>query len=384
MCDTALLTAWRNSKIVIPENFMIATRSSVLLLTLLASIFCGSAISVAQNPSNQNQQRPRTVTTREAVKPRASRTGQDPNQSVDPELDVLTIDTNLVTTVFTAVDRDRHFITTLQASDLRIYEDDVAQEIGLFERETNRPLTLAILVDTSKSQERTLADEKRAAKAFLGSIVRPERDKVAVLSFTGRPRLEQALTENVARLNRAVDVLRVEFPAHNPDCEEDRPVHEDPLCWTSIWDAVWAGSNDVLSSAGPNSRKAIILLSDGDDTSSTIKRQDAIDGAIRNNVAVYSIGIGDPEYYKVEKDSLRKLSDRTGGRAFFPRSDGELQVAFRQIQEELRSQYVVGYSPKNKVRDGSHRRIKMEIVNPALRKQNLSLLYRDGYYAASR
>ena len=97
-----------------------------------------------------------------------------------------------------------------------------------------------------------------------------------------------------------------------------------------------------------NSRRAIILLSDGDDTSSTIKRQDAIDAAIKNNVAVYSIGIGDPELYKVEQDSLRKISDRTGGRAFFPRDDVELGAAFAQIQQELRSQYVIAYSPHNK------------------------------------
>ncbi|HET6891859.1 MAG TPA: VWA domain-containing protein, partial [Pyrinomonadaceae bacterium] len=140
----------------------------------------------------------------------------------------------------------------------------------------------------------------------------------------------------------------------------------------------------VLAKADENSRRAVILLSDGDDTSSVIRRQDAIDSAVKNNVAVYSIGIGDPEFYKVEKDSLRKLSDRTGGRAFFPRDESELQAAFRQIQEELRSQYVVGYSPKNKARDGSHRRIRMEIVNPELRKQNLQLIYRQGYYAPNK
>jgi VWFA-related protein len=294
---------------------------------------------------------------------------------------VLKIDTDLVNTVFTAVDRDRHFVTTLRSSDLRIYENDIPHEISLFERETDRPLTLVILVDTSKSQERTLPDEKNAAKAFIRSVVRPEKDKVAVVSFTGRPRVDQQLTENVARLNRAIDFLRVEFPANNPNCDEERPVQEDPLCWTSIWDAVWASANEVLSHAAENSRRAVILVSDGDDTSSTIRRQDAIDSAVKNNVAVYSIGIGDPEFYKVEKDSLRKISDRTGGRAFFPRDENELQAAFGQIQEELRSQYVIGYSPKNKARDGSHRRIKMEIVNPELRKQNLQLIYRQGYYA---
>ena len=87
------------------------------------------------------------------------------------------------------------------------------------------------------------------------------------------------------------------------------------------------------------------------------------------------------EFYKIEADSLRKLSDRTGGRAFLPRDEGELRAAFDQIQEELRSQYVVAYSPKNKARDGSQRRIKIEVVNPELRNQKLQLVYRQGYYA---
>ncbi len=173
----------------------------------------------------------------------------------------------------------------------------------------------------------------------------------------------------------------MQLPANNPDCEEERPVQEDPLCWTSIWDSVWESASEVLGQGDENSRRAVILLSDGDDTSSTIKRRDAIDAAIKNNVAVYSIGIGDAERYKVEQDSLRKISDSTGGRAFFPRDEVELGKAFAQIQEELRSQYVIAYSPQNRLRDGSHRRIRMEIINPELRKQKLQLIYRQRYYA---
>ncbi|MEP6635609.1 MAG: VWA domain-containing protein [Acidobacteriota bacterium] len=323
-------------------------------------------------------QRPRTV----AVPPTANPQGTvqtKPNE--EPDADVIRVDTDLVNTVFTAVDQDHHFITTLRANDLRVLENSSPQDISLFERETNRPLTLVVLVDTSKSQERTLPDEKRAAKAFLSAVVKPDRDNVALVSFTGRPVVEQELTENMPRLNRAIDRLKVALPADNPTCEDVKSVQEDPLCWTSIWDSVWASTNEVLGHTPENSRRAIILLSDGDDTASTIKRQDAIESAVKNNVAVYSIGIGDPEFYKIERDSLTKLSDHTGGRAFFPRDEGELQKAFAQIQEELRSQYVLAYSPKNKSRDGSRRQIKLEIVNPDLRRQNLQLQYRQSYYA---
>jgi VWFA-related protein len=348
----------------------------LLSLTLIALFTINSLLTNAQSPANPNQRRPRTVSV-----PPSTRVTTSANSTPEEEPEVIRVETNLVNTVFTAVDRDRHFITTLRANDLRIYENDTPQTISLFERETDRPLTLVILVDTSKSQERTLPEEKRAAKAFIRAVVRPEKDKVAIVSFTGVPKIEQQLTDNVSKVNLAIDKLRILLPLNNPNCVEERPVQEDPLCWTSIWDSVWHTASEVLKQSSEESRRAVILLSDGDDTSSTIKRQDAIDAAVKNNVAVYSIGIGDPELYKVEQDSLRKVSDRTGGRAFFPRDDLELSKAFTQIQEELRSQYVVAYSPQNKLRDGSHRRIKMEIINPELRRQKLQLIYREGYYA---
>lgn len=333
-------------------------------------------VTKALPSSAQGQQRPRLKQSTPTAKPAPS-----PVSPAEIEPEVIRVDTDLVNTVFTAVDQDRHFVTTLRASDLRVLENQTPQEISLFERETNRPLTLVILVDTSKSQERTLPDEKRAAKAFLKSVMRPDIDKVAIVSFTGKPDVQQELTDNLPKLNRALDRLKVELPPNNPECEEIGTPQEDPLCWTSIWDSVWASTNEVLAKAPENSRRAIVLLSDGDDTASTIKRQESIDSALRNSVAVYSIGIGDPQFYKMEKDSLEKLSNRTGGRAFFPGSEVELQRAFTQIQEELRSQYVVAYSPKNKARDGARREVKLEIVNPELRKQKLQLVYRQNYYA---
>ncbi|MBA3515652.1 MAG: VWA domain-containing protein, partial [Pyrinomonadaceae bacterium] len=276
------------------------SKSKLLALTLLALATFNSSNTNAQRGSEPNQRRPRSVNT----PPSSSRINTSNPASEEPEPEVVRVETNLVNTVFTAVDRDRHFITTLKADDLRIYENDTPQVISLFERETDRPLTLVILVDTSKSQERTLPEEKKAAKAFIRAVVRPDKDKVAIISFTGVPKVEQQLTENVSRLNRAIDSLRVQLPANNPNCEEERPAQEDPLCWTSIWDSVWESASEVLGQGDENSRRAIILLSDGDDTSSTIKRRDAIDAALKNNVAVYSIGIGDPELYKIEQDSL--------------------------------------------------------------------------------
>lgn len=351
------------------------------LLCLVLTVACISW-TLTQPPrsgAQQNQQRPRLVESTPRTKPETKPT--PPPDAADSDPEVIRVDTDLVNTVFTAVDQDRHFVTTLRANDLRVLENQTPQEISLFERETNRPLTIVILVDTSKSQERTLPDEKRAAKAFLRTVMRPAVDRVAIVSFTGEPKVQQDLTDSLPKLERAINGMKVEVPADNPQCEQVKTAQEDPLCWTSIWDSVWASANEVLAKAPDNSRRAIVLLSDGDDTSSTIKRQESIDSAVRNNVAVYSIGIGDPQFYKIEKDSLEKLSNRTGGRAFFPGSEPELQRAFAQIQEELRSQYVIAYSPRNKARDGGRREVKLEIVNPELRKQKLQLVYRQNYYA---
>ena len=161
------------------------------------------------------------------------------------------------------------------------------------------------------------------------------------------------------------------------------PKEEDSSGYTGIWDAAWETVSNHLAHAPERSRRAVILLSDGDDTSSTIKRQDVIDMAVKNDVVIYSIGIRDEEFPegKLDSGALKKISDRTGGRAFFPSHAGELQQAFAQIDHELRSQYLIAYTPTNPNRDGSYRRIRIEILNPELRKDKVRLLYREGYYA---
>jgi VWFA-related protein len=152
---------------------------------------------------------------------------------------------------------------------------------------------------------------------------------------------------------------------------------------TAIWDAIWVTADEVLSQTSDKTRRAIILLTDGQDTSSQKKLDAAIDRAVKADAVIYAIGIGDEYYGGVNKGTLRKVSERTGGRAFFPEDESELRTAFAQIQMELRSQYLVAYSPTNKNRDGSFRRVQIEIVNPELRKQTARLTYRQGYFARS-
>jgi Ca-activated chloride channel family protein len=293
------------------------------------------------------------------------------------------VDTELATVLLTAIDRDRRFITTLRREDVRVVEDNVPQELSVFERETELPLTLAILVDTSRSQERTLPDEKSAARAFIDSVLRPDRDRAAVISFAGEATLQQDMTNDLGKLRGAVEQVKIEFPTGSPECEGNVTPERERRCYTGVWDAAWVTVSEVLSQTPAQSRRAIILLSDGQDSGSMTKRQEAIDLAVKHNVVIYSIGIGDEEYEGVAHGALRKISEQTGGRAFFPESKQELDAAFAQIQQELRSQYLLAYRPTNTRRDGSFRQVRVEIVNRELRKQKLQLLYRQGYYARS-
>jgi VWFA-related protein len=337
-----------------------------------------AAIAIATAGSSLNVAPSQTV----SVRPSAS-----PTPPVDADADVVRVETNLVNTLFTAVDKDRHFITSLRATDIQVFENDAPQPISLFERETDRALSLAIMIDTSESQRGVLPNEKTAAGTFIDSVIRPEKDRAAVVSFTGVPKVEQAPTNNLAQLHEGIARVRIELSPENErrlaNGDDPLPKDKDPSGYTGIWDAMWLTIADLLVKTPEGTRRAIVLLSDGDDTSSNIKRQDVIDYAIKSDVVVYSIGIRDAAFPegKLDSGALKKISDRTGGRAFFPTRSSELEAAFAQIDQELRSQYLVAYSPTNKTHDGSYRRVRIEVINPELKQSNPQLLYRQGYYA---
>lgn len=303
--------------------------------------------------------------------------------------EVVRVESSLTNLFFNAIDREKRFVTTLRQEDLRVLEDGVPQTIFTFGRQTDLSLSLAILIDTSMSQERTLPDEKRAARDFVISVIRPQMDRAAVISFTGEATLEQEMTNNKAKLQTAISQTEVVTPDGYvgggvviPGIAPPRSTADQNILGsTAIWDAVWVTCNEVLNQAPERTRKAIILLTDGDDTSSRIKSNEAIDQAIKADAVIYAIGIGDSGYNGIDKKKLRKVAEKTGGRAFFPQDENELHAAFTQIEQELRTQYLLAYTPVNKNLDGGYRQVKIEVINPELRKQNLRLTYREGYYA---
>lgn len=347
----------------------------IALTALVFAAFCsGSVLIEAQQTQSSKPQK-------SSAQPKPT---PPKNEPLVDESDVVKVESALTNVLFTAIDKDKRFVTTLQKEDLQIFENDAPQQIFTFERQTDLPLSLVILIDTSISQEFTLPQEKKAAVSFLNTVLRPEKDTAAIASFTGILRVEQPLTKDKASLNRAVERIEIARP---PDDEDKNKKYgpddfqKNPTAYTSVWDSVWLTVEKIMTGTPERTRRAIILLTDGDDTSSQYAREKAADFAVKNNTVIYSIGIGDREHYEVKEGTLKKFSEQTGGRAFFPKKETDLREAFTEIETELRSQYLIAYAPTNSAQDGSYRRIRIETSNPELRKQKLRLLYRQGYYA---
>lgn len=355
-------------------------------LAFSGSVSAGlSAPEKSEPESAQDKIRPRR--SGEAQQPAAS-PSPTPRETVPQDSDeVVRVDTTLTNIFFTAADKNKRFVDTLKQEDVRILEDGQPQEIFTFQKNIDLPLSTAILIDTSASEERTLPDEKAAARSFLEAVLRPGRDEASIVSFTGDVTLEQGFTGSLERLRRAIDGVEFVPPSGyigggvvvggTPPISGSNQAMAGS---TAIWDAVWATSNELLAEAAENSRRAIILLTDGEDTISQVKMHEAIERAQKADALIYSIGIGDSYNFGVNEGALRKIAEQTGGRAYFPHNERELREAFAQIQRDLREQYLVAYSPSNKAHDGSYRRIQIELLTPELRKA-LKLNYRVGYFA---
>lgn len=370
-----------------------AIRNLALAFGLAVLLVTGSAVPsrmLAQTQATATQDKSRTRRVTDSEQPAPSPKPIVPPKEDNPQEsdDVVRVETNLTSIFFTAADSNKRFINNLKKEDVRILEDGQPQVIFTFQQSLDLPLSIAILIDTSLSEQRTLPAEKAAAQSFLENVMRPQRDEAAIVAFTGEVTLEQGFTGNLDRLRRAID--RVEFVppsgyigggvvvGSTPPISDTNQILAGS---TAIWDAIWASSNDLMAGSAENTRRAIILLTDGVDTTSQVKMHEAVERAQKVDAFVYAIGIGDSYQGGVDAGSLRKITEQTGGRAYFPRSESELKGAFGQIQRDLREQYLIAYSPSNKARDGSYRKIQIEVVDPEVRKQKLKLNYRPGYFA---
>ena len=344
---------------------MSSTRIVVALIAIVAVL----AVTAAA-------QKPKPVPRASEQKPPAQQPKDDDIPSSD---EAVRLGTDLVNLTFSAVDRNNRVISNINQEEVTVLEDGRPQTLFTFKRETTLPINIAILMDLSGSQEYTFPQEKSAAGEFLRSILRAGKDSAAILTFQDDVDLVQGLTSRVETLNRAFD--EIQYARRFGAASTRRQA-------TALYDAVYITADEVLSrDAGRSAaaddqitRRAVILLTDGVDNASSRKLDEAIDRAWRAGVVIYAIGIGDRFRFEgVREDILRRLSEETGGRAYFPHGPDELLDDFRQVESELRSQYLIAYSPSNSARDGRFRRIEVRLAG----RPDVRVIHRRGYYAAT-
>jgi VWFA-related protein len=296
-------------------------------------------------------------------------------------------DGTAVNLLVTAIDKNsKQFVMTLRKEDVRVLEDGIQQDITDFKQQTDKPLSMVIMLDTSMSQEKILPIAKQVSREFVDSFIRPGVDSVGVITFTGASTLEQELTRELLQVHQAIERIEFKPPAgyvgggmvkgKPAQASTDQLLHGS----TAIWDAIGFASEKIGAQASVDTRRVIILITDGEDTSSKRTLNDAAEIAIKDGAVIYSIGIGDEYYGGTNEGLLRKISERTAGRAFFPKKMKDFQAAFSEIEQALRAQYLISYSSVSKKPLNKMRKIRIEIVNPELRKQGLQLSYQQGYF----
>jgi Ca-activated chloride channel family protein len=335
-----------------PRSWLAA--SAILILLAASARYHSPRAQGSQSSTNsQSTQRPKRVTDQEPT---------------------ISLESNLVDVVFTVTDVNNRFVTDLTKESVALLEDGISQTIHFFGLNNEVPMVLALVVDFSGSQEFNWPKEREAAEKFFSDVFRWSKDYASLLSFRGTVQLHQGLTDDQDHLTTALQSL----------IRTDEGYASQG---SSVFDAAFVTVDEALD--GPTAkrilqrndqriRRAMILISDGHDTSSVRRLEEAIERAQRANVLVFSIGISDSfRFADVDANALDRLSSATGGRAYYPTSEEELRAAFKQIADELSSQYIIGYYPTNLAKDGGFRKVAVKVVT----KDGLRVSHRAGYFA---
>jgi len=293
------------------------------------------------------------------------------------------LNVNLVDVFFTVKAKDGTLVPHLTKDDCTVSEDKQPQKLKSFVAETNQPLTLGILLDTSGSQYEVLPLEQQTGSHFLERVLR-QKDEAFLLSFDVNVDLLQDYTNSPRLLTHAMSKAEINTAGGNgaagiPGAGGGTiPVHGTPK-GTLLYDAVYLASNEKMNQE--TGRKAMILLTDGEDQGSRYKINEAIAAAQKSNVIVYVILIADRGFYGgwgySGFSAMKKMTEETGGRLIDVGNNGnKLEAAFQQIEDELRTQYVASYTPSNTKLDGTFRHLSVECRGDGLKVQ-----VRKGYYA---
>ena len=284
-----------------------------------------------------------------------------PPQSDEPTR--ISVEVTRVNMLFTVTDKKGKFVTNLMKDDFEVIDAKKPQSIAEFTAESDLPLRLAVLIDTSNSIRERFRFEQEAASEFIKSVIKSNQDKGVVVGFDTAPAMAADLDEDTGKLEKTIRDLR-------------------PGGGTAMYDAIYYACKDKLMRDQPASkyRRAMVILSDGDDNNSRYTRDQALEMAQKADTVIYAISTN---ISRVESDGdkiLKYFTAETGGRAFFPFKVEDLEVSFENIASELRHQYNISYRPEPLVTDGAFHAIDLRVKG----RKDLVIHARRGYYAPNR
>jgi VWFA-related protein len=321
-----------------------------------------------------------------ALRPRVAQAQTPPDEHNEGAVGTLKVQVDVVNVFFNVKDKKGLLIPNLTKDEFEIFEDGKPQTIKYFAADTEQPLTLGILIDTSPSQTRVLPMEQEVGAAFLNQVLR-KKDLAFLISFDAEVALLQDFTNDARDLRAAMNRTKIGGGSPQGGVSSIPGIGQGPIpagrdaCCTALYDAVYLASKDRLSAEV--GRKAMIILTDGEDEGSKVKLREAMEVAQKSDAMVYVLLIADRGlhgmYQGFGAGEMKKLAEETGGRVIdVGNKIDKLQQAFDQISAELRSQYNIGYTPTNASHDGTYRKIEVRS------KQAYRVQARRGYYALAR
>ena len=305
-------------------------------------------------------------------------TAQPQSDIKDADLgEAIKVDVDVVSLYCTVHNKQNGLVSSLQKGDFDLSEDNKPQTVKYFSKETDIPLTMGLLIDVSGSQANMIEPERQAGSQFFSSVLR-KKDVAFLISFGADSDLLQDITGTPRLLQQGLGRLKPNFGYSGPTSGPVPTMSHQ--AGTVLYDAVYLAAHDVLASE--SGRKAIILITDGEDEGSKLNVKDAIEAAQKADAIIYSILYVDRRFYGgfqigySGESVLKQMSEETGGRLFTVGGKNTLDAIFGQIQEEMRTQYLIGYTPTNSNKDGSFRKIDLKTHDKDFKVQ-----VRKGYYA---
>src|SRR5229473_2833194 len=285
---------------------------------------------------------------------------------------VIRTQVSLVNLFVTVRDRSKRIVTDLKQEDFKVSEDGQPQQIAFFSKEVTLPITLAMLLDTSGSEQYMLGAIQDAGGRFIDRVLR-KGDEALVMSFDSDVDLLSDFTDDRGQLDRAIRKARINVPSGGSIGNNPGPIGSQQITGTALYDAIYLACNEKLNTEA--GRKAIVIVTDAQDEGSKVRLEEAIEAAQRTDTVIHILLVVDPRYGG-NSGVAHKIAEETGGRMISVRGEKKLLEAFDEISQELRSQYTLGYYPTNSAQDGKFRKVKVETA-----EKDLKVLTRKGYYA---